>query len=98
METANQYAARYSSLPRLETKYRDIADGNLEARCLHGLNISPLETKYRDIADGNLEARCLHGLNISPLETKYRDIADGNLVCRNVYNKIIFRWKPSTAM
>ena len=73
METANQYAARYSSLPRLETKYRDIADGNLEARCLHGLNISPLETKYRDIADGNL-------------------------VCRNVYNKIIFRWKPSTAM
>ena|GEM_PF-2838955 len=36
----------------LETKYRDIADGN----CLHPSYLYPLnklETKYRDIADGN---------------------------------------------
>ena len=37
----------------LETKYRDIADGNL---IHHPKAASPkevLETKYRDIADGN---------------------------------------------
>ena len=37
----------------LETKYRDIADGNL-SKFLTALPMTHmLETKYRDIADGN---------------------------------------------
>ena len=36
----------------LETKYRDIADGN--SPHTHSVALPPrLETKYRDIADGN---------------------------------------------
>ena len=37
----------------LETKYRDIADGNENRRFLRDFCTS-LETKYRDIADGNI--------------------------------------------
>ena len=44
---------------RLETKYRDIADGNYlkqtPVECTCGL-----ETKYRDIADGNKGLRADH--------------------------------------
>ena len=36
----------------LETKYRDIADGNYVALSVRIL-FTLLETKYRDIADGN---------------------------------------------
>ena len=39
----------------LETKYRDIADGNISSR-LAAFFVLMLETKYRDIADGNLKA------------------------------------------
>ena len=38
----------------LETKYRDIADGNVASVATRGNTIS-LETKYRDIADGNTD-------------------------------------------
>ena len=37
----------------LETKYRDIADGNLKAKSSSRRPSRVLETKYRDIADGN---------------------------------------------
>ena len=37
----------------LETKYRDIADGNTELRLKLFVCLTVLETKYRDIADGN---------------------------------------------
>ena len=63
----------------LETKYRDIADGNSHTKKIQPhLPVRLLETKYRDIADGN----CSFFRNLSictrALETKYRDIADGN--------------------
>ena len=35
----------------LETKYRDIADGNLKAKSSSRRPSRVLETKYRDIAD-----------------------------------------------
>ena len=38
---------------RLETKYRDIADGNLFLAFPEVAGLFRLETKYRDIADGN---------------------------------------------
>ena len=38
----------------LETKYRDIADGNFKCTRLVSQYIRQLETKYRDIADGNV--------------------------------------------
>ena len=37
----------------LETKYRDIADGNPTTVMIVSFKIFLLETKYRDIADGN---------------------------------------------
>ena len=37
----------------LETKYRDIADGNSRAKNTGLTGREMLETKYRDIADGN---------------------------------------------
>ena len=37
----------------LETKYRDIADGNRRAAAEHPRAFARLETKYRDTADGN---------------------------------------------
>ena len=37
----------------LETKYRDIADGNSMRGCQPVTVVAVLETKYRDIADGN---------------------------------------------
>ena len=42
-----------SSIAMLETKYRDIADGNPTAATLQQFFNLMLETKYRDIADGN---------------------------------------------
>ena len=38
----------------LETKYRDIADGNLDPHYYEDGHKQMLETKYRDIADGNV--------------------------------------------
>ena len=40
------------NITKLETKYRDIADGNLCIEYDHA-TCPQLETKYRDIADGN---------------------------------------------
>ena len=37
----------------LETKYRDIADGNRNRLIFSEIHFRVLETKYRDIADGN---------------------------------------------
>ena len=59
----------------LETKYRDIADGNT---CGHLVGVQleiALETKYRDIADGNCMVHRPPALIIPALETEYRDIA-----------------------
>ena len=41
----------------LETKYRDIADGNYQKSFIFVEVAFELETKYRDIADGNLSTR-----------------------------------------
>ena len=38
----------------LETKYRDIADGNARLGLDGTDSLAGLETKYRDIADGNI--------------------------------------------
>ena len=67
-----------NNLPGLETKYRDIADGNRHTYWGLFISLLRLETKYRDIADGN---SILFSVNSgsSLLETKYRDIADGNV-------------------
>ena len=40
-----------AGIPMLETKYRDIADGNSFYKLLLCLVKALLETKYRDIAD-----------------------------------------------
>ena len=61
----------------METKYRDIADGNSTAVVGTGSKTTGLETKYRDIADGNRSYLPLVH-TATGLETKYRDIADGN--------------------
>ena len=59
----------------LETKYRDIADGNRSFRSFITERIGRSEPKYRDIADGNWNlANCVVGDSLS--EPKYRDIAD----------------------
>ena len=38
----------------LETKYRDIADGNFKLMKVRNISLSVLETNYSDIEDGNL--------------------------------------------
>ena len=63
----------------METKYRDIADGNYITTSRRP-TVSMLETKYRDIADGNLYCVIETSYYSFLLETKYRDIADGNMV------------------
>ena len=68
-----------ASCSELETKYRDIADGNYDLNAVIQFWNRKLETKYRDIADGNREAGFFWVLTILELETKYRDIADGNV-------------------
>ena len=79
METSAELM-KNNSISLLETKYRDIADGNIPARS--SLRFSSwLETKYRDIADGNRSSRSWALDASSRLETKYRDIADGNRFC-----------------
>ena len=68
---------------RLETKYRDIADGNHLREFPDNASVM-LETKYRDIADGNPLHSGVDGVRFTMLETKYRDIADGNLNRRRI--------------
>ena len=62
----------------LETKYRDIADGNRATSTAPSRSEVSLETKYRDIADGNFMTDKMGRASTYVLETKYRDIADGN--------------------
>ncbi|EKX88155.1 hypothetical protein HMPREF9997_02519 [Corynebacterium durum F0235] len=83
---------------QLETKYRDIADGNL-SKFLTALPMTHmLETKYRDIADGNCESRN---------SLKSRSTVVGNQVPRYSGWKqlplstpimLATGWKPSTAI
>ena len=63
----------------LETKYRDIADGNVVVVARQFLS-NQLETKYRDIADGNRAFSSCSLIRCHWLETKYRDIADSKQV------------------
>ncbi len=42
---------------RLETKYRDTADGNFIDLADYEFRTEALETKYRDTADGNCQSR-----------------------------------------
>ena len=82
----------------LETKYRDIADGNIVSNKIPWTTPTKLETKYRDIADGN---RCPTSSRTEAsllLETKYRDIADGNLRAAFSNSCRVASWKPSTAI
>ena len=53
METASTSFWMRVSSGGLETKYRDIADGNIKLTIRHFTVFLLLETKYRDIADGN---------------------------------------------
>ena len=58
-----------------DTKYRDIADGNITRSRTESIAHFTSDTKYRDIADGN-EAMFLNDNPIFfSLETKYRDTA-----------------------
>ena len=76
METSLLPSVTLSENVTLETKYRDIADGNrMAGQRISNVGIS-LETKYRDIADGNGTSTDTTADSAS-LETKYRDIADG---------------------
>ena len=52
METYVSLSSRARLSLKSDTKYRDIADGNVSTRTIT-LPKDPLETKYRDIADGN---------------------------------------------
>ena len=64
METL-QYWVPITANCWLETKYRDIADGNVRIWTSRSI-FCGLETKYRDIADGNLvegdSAHCVNPL------------------------------------
>ena len=51
METADNTSSPVNQ-QALETKYRDIADGNVASFVMWPV-LTMLETKYRDIADGN---------------------------------------------
>ena len=62
METINPRLAGQNSSEGLETKYRDIADGNFSKTTLFWISSRLLETKYRDIADGNVP-RVHHRVN-----------------------------------
>ena len=83
----------------METKYRDIADGNHLLFWNADIISVLLETKYRDIADGNPFKTISRLAPSILLETKYRDIADGNggrpLL---VVTAAGAGWKPSTAI
>ena len=54
METIIPLSDRQKTCPLLETKYRDIADGNILTGMYPWHSAAKLETKYRDIADGNI--------------------------------------------
>ena len=62
----------------LESKYRDIADGNPAAEPVALPHPNRLESKYRDIADGNLCRNSSQCGREHLSDTKYRVIADGN--------------------
>ena len=99
METQKEGTAHDTHDAGLETKYRDIADGNLRQEPLPGNPCGWLETKYRDIADGNQLTTTVPDGVIIPLETKYRDIADGNnKPAITEANNFSCSWKPSTAI
>ena len=53
METAHSMIAKWAQQKLLETKYRDIADGNEWGTTTSKGLFPKLETKYHDIADGN---------------------------------------------
>ena len=61
-----------------DTKYRDIADGNLKPGLIAHDRCGGSDTKYRDIADGNSTVRTEPSSQLILSDTKYRDIADGN--------------------
>ena len=73
-----------------DTKYRDIADGNVIPNTQDGA-WAKLETKYRDIADGNQPCLVTTSVYPSLLETKYRDIADGNYQGNSSYTSFAAR-------
>ena len=54
METLDELDGFFFSFCLLETKYRDIADGNLTLSVKRKVALEASDTKYRDIADGNL--------------------------------------------
>ena len=53
METRRNLVDTLAAAKLLETKYRDIADGNHNDVHPICFELDWLETKYRDIADGN---------------------------------------------
>ena len=90
----------------LETKYRDIADGNPRVPNDTWMLIRPLETKYRDIADGNSLSDALraHGQRVGNQVPRYSGwkhipIPEKDLDVLNVGNQVprYSGWKPSAA-
>ena len=78
METKQRVNEPAKHSQRLETKYRDIADGNLNGRLIGHIQCYQLETKYRDIADGHFRNLSQIYSACYSLAPTYRDIADGN--------------------
>ena len=96
METARKPCHQAIQL-LLETKYRDIADGNFVARGCNALVLVVGNQVPRYSGWKRREPLVLLRL-AKTLETKYRDIADGNVMVP-VYCGVLARgWKPSTAI
>ena len=68
-----------------DTKYRDIADGNVWSSSISIYRTCSSDTKYRDIADGNAGNVPGKTWNLARSDTKYRDIADGNQLPREKF-------------
>ena len=68
-----------------DTKYRDIADGNLNSLAHAAMLIARSDTKYRDIADGNPVPQLKEKSQHVTLKTKYRDIAATNQLPREKF-------------
>ena len=83
----------------LETKYRDIADGNPLRNLGWDTVMFQLETKYRDIADGNVSNLALSVLETSPVGNQVPRYSGWKRVWTGfLAHSGLGGWKPSTAI
>ena len=71
----------------LETKYRDIADGNSSTNPGREGIIPSLETKYRDIADGNFQKPYQETISWPPVGNQVPRYSGWKLYCRCWYRQ-----------